>query len=271
MIKFLLAFLVIMLIQAALNEIRFGSPFDFGLGVWQDITTHNHIEGVIGYIFSMGWGIFFNAPIMILLPLSLYLLFSSQNKDKKALGFLVLSLFVITWIFFGTMKDPHWSGYGGWGPRYFTTVLPLLVISIGFAIQKFSKSTLFKSSFLGLAVFGFFVGLMGKLVWYFYAYGYGWTVLRFHKLENWFEVLNYDINYAPITLHVKTLLTNFIPDGIPTQNIDHARGLAPCPYDFFIYCEIGIGPFIGILLAFAFVGYLLILKNIPKMTSREIL
>jgi len=259
---FLIGFSIIMLTQVWLNDIRFGSYSDFGFGFQQDITTHSHIEGVIGYIFSLGWGLPFNSPLLIFFPFAVYIIM----KKNLPLAIFLLYLFMITWLFHGTEQEPHWSGYGGWGPRYFTMILPFLILSLGFLIEKFSTNIKFKISFIVLAVFGFFVGLMGKLVWYFYGYGYGWQVLKYHLKENWFELLNYDINYAPITLHLQTLLTDFIPHGINPLNTEFARGLAPCSYDLYIYCEIGILPFIGILILLTTVGFLLLkkLKINPK-------
>jgi len=267
---FLISFLLVMLIQASLNETRFGSIFDFGLANRQDVTTHKHLDGIVGYIFSLGWGVFFNSPLLILFPLTLFLLLSSTNTNKKSLGILLIYLFVVTWFFFGTLESRAWSGYGGWGPRYFTMILPLLVISLGFLFEKFSKNKLFQGSFIGLAIFGFFVSLMGKLTWYFYGYAYGWQILKTHQLDNGWELLNYNVNYAPITLHVMALQTNFV-ESYRFLNIELARGLAPCPYDFFIYCQLGIGSFILIIAALAIVGILIlkILKKKPNKNSNE--
>ena len=260
LVFFLLGVFILLFIQAALNEEKYGTVFEFGYPTF----VHSYTDGLIGYIFSLGWGLPFNAPLLIFAPISIFILLSSKNNEHKFFGItLVYCLFAI-WIFNGTILSPHWSGYGGWGPRYFTTILPLLIISLGFAISKFSKSNAFKLGFIGLASFGFFVNLMGKLVWYMYGYSYGWRILNTHVIENGWERLNYDFQIIPLTLQLLTLTSDYVQNlGRPSSGA-LSWGLAPCPYDLFIYCEIGLIPFIIILLSLGLVGFLIFhnLKNL---------
>lgn len=253
-ILFLVGVSILMIIQAFLNIIRFNSVTDFGFGWQQNITTHSHIDGIIGYIFSLGWGIPFNAPLLILFPISIYLIW----KKNKILAVFLSYCFLITWIFHGTEISPNWSGYGGWGPRYFITILPLMIISLGFTIQKFYHNQIFRISFIGLALVGFFVNFIGKLVWYIYGYSYGWEIMKTHLMENSWLQLNYNFQYAPITLHLLVLNSDYLKNlGIPTI-IPQAWGLSPCPYDLFIYCNWGIIPLIGILIALSIIGYIIL-------------
>ena len=145
----------------------------------------------------------------------------------------------------------------------------MLILSLGFLWEKYYNKKIFKLSFIGLAVFGFFVSIVGKLVWYMYGYTYGWNVLKIHKIENGWLLQNYDIYFAPITQNLMALITNHIPN-IPTPySYIIARGLAPCPVDFFLYCNLGILPFLIILLSLFFMGFLIlkILRNgLPQST-----
>jgi len=145
-------------------------------------------------------------------------------KKNRSLGLFLIYLFMASWIFFGTLGSVAWSGYGGSGPRYFTTILPLLILSLGFVLEKYSNKKFFKLSFIGLAVFGFFVSFVGKLVWYMYGYTYGWNVLKTHLIENGWMLQNYDIRYAPITLNLMFLLTNHI-QNIGRWHISQIMGL----------------------------------------------
>jgi len=262
---FLIGVIFLMLVQAALNEERHGSVFEFG---YYDF-KHSFTDGLVGYIFSLGWGLPFNAPLLIFVPISIYILLSSKNNEYKFFGItLVYCLFAI-WIFNGTLTSPHWSGYGGWGPRYFTTIMPLLIISLGFVILKFSKSKTFRLGFIGLASFGFFVSLMGKLVWYMYGYSYGLRILKTLQLGNGWERLNYDFQYFPLTLHLLTLNSDFIQNmGKPLTGVT-SWGLAPCSYDLFLYCELGIIPFILILIALTIVG-LFILRTLKIISKSNV-
>jgi len=259
-ILFLISISIILFIQALLNEARYESYTSFGLGSLQDPAVHlKNYEGIIGYIFSIGWGVFFNAPLLLLFPVAIFLIM----KKNRSLGFLLLYLFIVTWLFHGTERSVVWSGYGGWGPRYFTTILPLLIFSLGFVLQKYSNKKILKTAFAGFAIFGFFVSFIGKLVWYMYGYSYGWVVLKTEVIKNGWLLQNYDISYAPITQNLMFLFTNHVESFPSPYSHNIARGLAPCPVDFFIYCNIGILPFVVILISLCFIGFL-ILKILKK-------
>jgi len=262
---FLIGVIFLMLIQAALNEERFDSVFEFGID--KSIDNHSYTDGLVGYIFSFGWGLPFNAPLLIFVPISIYILLSSKNNEYKFFGITLAYCLFAIWIFNGTILSPFWSGFGGWGPRYFTTIMPLLIISLGFVIKQFSNSNIFKTTFLGLAIFGFFVSLMGKLVWYIYGYNYGWGVLYINSGANYWSRFNYDFMISPTVLHLLTLNSDYI-QKIGGNSGSLGWGLAPCPYDLYIYCEFGMLGFIAILTSLFFVGILL-LKLLKKPTYKK--
>jgi len=262
---FLIGVIFLMLIQAALNEERFDSVFEFGID--KSIDDHSYTDGLVGYIFSFGWGLPFNAPLLIFVPISIYILLSSKNNEYKFFGITLAYCLFAIWIFNGTIISPFWSGFGGWGPRYFTTIMPLLIISLGFVIKQFSNSNIFKTTFLGLAIFGFFVSLMGKLVWYMYGYTYGWDVLYINSGANYWSRFNYDFMISPTVLHLLTLNSDYI-QKIGGNSGSLGWGLAPCPYDLYIYCEFGMLGFIAILTSLFFVGILL-LKLLKKSTYKK--
>jgi len=256
----LMGILFLLLIQAELNDYRFGSYSDFGVGVFQDISARVYLEGIPGFIFSLSYGVFFNAPLLVLFPFAIYLIL---RKGNISLGLFLAYSFLISWIYFGTGPPIHWTGFVGYGPRYFTTILPLLIISLGFLMKEYSNKRIFNLSFVGLAMFGFFVSFVGKLVWFYYGFSYGWLILKMNKLENlWTTLRHYDFGYSTMGLNLKALTTpEFIPslEGTP----DARWGLTPCLYDLYIYCELGIVLFILILTICAMVG-LLILKTLLR-------
>lgn len=232
---FIFTFVFLLIIQAALNEIRFDSLTDFGYGPQQKLSYYSHVDGLIGYIFGLGWGLPFNAPLVLLLPFSLYLI----SKKHKDLAVMIVYCTVITWIFYGTQPSPHWSGYGCWGSRYFLPILPLLIVSLGFLFSEYKNSRIFKVSFTTLATIGFSVGILGKLVWYMYGFTYGWNVYKLNLIKNWFDLQNYNLQYLPVTLNILTIKT-----GYPAKLVGHAFGpqswgLTPCTYDLFIFCKFG--------------------------------
>jgi hypothetical protein len=77
--------------------------------------------------------------------------------------------------------------------------------------------------------------------------------------------MTWDPNYSPIILHLKILSEDYV-SGIPVDAYRYsawyyaAYGLAPCQYDFFIFCTIGIVPVV-ILGAVAVILAIIILKG----------
>lgn len=227
---FVSVFIGITIIQLAVNYLKYGSITDFGYNTIGVVSEHGNWEGVIGLLFSPGWGIIFYFPLIVLLPL----IFSKIFHKDKAWLFLVIYSFVTVWIFFGTEATPHWSGFGGWGPRYFIPILPLLVISLGYLFNQMTKN--YKIIFIVLASIGFFVNLLGKLVWYMAGYSYGWGVERLLEKENSFSYFAWVPNYSPIIEHLKVLVSNY---GFEVINpITKKPG---CYIDVFVNCVGGIG------------------------------
>ena len=114
-------------------------------------------------------------------------------------------------------------------------------------MKKYSSNKYFNFSFIGLAIWGFFVSFMGKLVWFYYGAAYGWRILE-HKetVENYWDIRQYNFDYSNLGNLINALTTpNFIPSLENTAG--QYWGLTPCLYDLFIYCELGIIPFITIV------------------------
>jgi len=246
----LISFFVVMMIQAYTNEARFGSVTDFGFGLGQDISNNKYLRGVWIYLIGLDGAVPIYAPLLIMIPLALYIAW----KKNRSFVLLVTICFAITYLFHGT----QWAwGLGGWGARYFTIILPLLIIPLGFVIQKYAQSNIFRISFVSLAVFGFFSAIVGKLVWWVYAYYiFGGSFLLHEKIDSTARGLlqNYNLEYSKITLHLGFLNTDFI------QNFQHGYfgGLAPCVYDLYIYCELGVILFIITLGALSVISYILL-------------
>jgi hypothetical protein len=238
---FIIVFIIISTIQLVVNYLKYDSLLDFGYSGIPVVSDHSHWEGMVGLLFSPGWGLIFYFPLVILIPLSFSKIF---HKDKEWL-FLVLYSFVSVWIFFGTEATPHWSGFGAWGPRYFIPILPLLVISLGYLFYQNKRNT--KIFFFVLASIGFFINLIGKLVWYMTGYSYGWGMENLLKKENPFEYFAWIPYFSPIMEHLKVLVSNY---GFDIVNpITKTSG---CSIDVFVYCMGGIG--IGLMMFALIIG-----------------
>lgn len=251
-ILFVASFILIMIIQALINDSRFGSFSDFGFGGFQGLQTHQDYEGLYGYFTSLAWGVPIHFPLFVFFPIALFLIW----KKDKSQSLLFLYCFAATLFFYGTLPVPGlWQGAPGWGPRYFTTILPLLVISLGFVINQYNQKKIFKISFIGFAGFGFFMSLMGKLVWAIYGfYTYGEGVMKSNLIANRMFLHSYNLEYTPLNFHLQVLKEGYMERFVNGSG----GGLAPCNYDLYVLCKIGEFPFILLLIGCGFLAFLVI-------------
>jgi hypothetical protein len=241
-VEFFVGLLPPIALQLYLNVLRFNSLTDFGSSYTIQYQPHAYIEGIYGMFLSPGFGLIVNFPLILLFPIAAYYLWK-QNKNFCAI---FLYFFVSTWLFFGTWESPIWHGYGAWGPRYMVPVVPIIVITLGSLLQRFSLNYPIKISYSVLASIGFLVNLLGILVWYQAGYGYGWVV--YHE-----ENFEYDLRYIPVVLHWKVLTTDFWKN-LPSP----WYGWEPCIPDNFLYCNFGILPVILVLVAIGYVSFSLL-------------
>jgi len=265
--------LIIVLIQLIMNFLRFGSPLSFTYHGVQSLTTSQtwgHLftsyEGFYGLLISPGWSVFLFYPISILIPISFYLLY----KKDKSLAILFTVSLVVIWFYVGVQE--YWTGFGGWGPRYLIPVLPLITMSLGIILIKF-QSFKWITLFAGLTIIGFFVNLLGRLVWYKTGYTVYWDGLSSGSAIP--GDLDWNINFSPIVNHFKIATSDWTILKWPNPGPEafgygiFLNQLYPqCRFDLFLYCNYGIVPVI-ILGTFMIIISLFILRLLktPKVAS----
>jgi len=252
---YFLTFSVTVGIQLIINFYKYDSFTNFGYGGFENSSTHTSLLGIAGLVFSPGWGLIFYFPLAILLPLALYKIY----KHDKKFFMLVSYSFAVVLFFFGTQPTPFWSGFGCWGPRYFIPFLPFASLSLGYLLQNVSRNSIMKFSFIILGSIGFFVNLLGSLVWYMIGYVYGWGAERLLSRPNSFDYFAWVPQYSPIIEHLKVLAANYgslIPNPITRK--------ADCSIDIFLYCTGNIIP-----LALLLVGITILAIVILKMLRIE--
>jgi hypothetical protein len=268
LICFLLALGIIILFAGLVNYWRFGSFTDFGYGYHQSLAFHGGWKGLGGLLASPGVGIVLYFPLVILLPIALKYMY----RENKGIVYLTVFIILVCWLFFGTIHVPdspadlsyYWWGVG-WGPRYLIPLLPFIAIVLG-ALLYVKNRLVLEIPLIILCILGFSVNFLGKLVWYQYAYGYGWSIEGLSKYDqtfpqthiNSYDVMTWNLYYSPIILSLKVLTSDFV-SKIPNEFI--ANGLAPCSYDIYIFCKFGIIPMLllsGVIVILAF----LILREI---------
>ena len=256
LVGFFIGLIPIIGIQIFLNLMRFDSVLDFGFGQWQTESVHTSIEGLYGMFLSPGFGLITNFPLFILFPIGFYYFW----KHHRALSYLFLSIFLSSWLFFGTFESPMWHGYGGWGPRYFVPLIPIIVIPLGSFLIHFT-SNFSKIACAGLAGIGFFVNLLGTIVWYQVGYNYGWSTLRAVVSDEGFvKHFQWDIHYIPIVLHWSVLVTDHWNKIKNNFTYDYWDSCVP---DSFLYCKFGLIPVILMFIILGVIGFI-ILRNIRK-------
>ena len=276
LISFLIVLTIVLFFAGLVNYWRFGSFTEFGYGYFESLSAHNGWRGLIGLLTSPGAGLIFFFPLAILLPLA----FRYMYRKNKGLFFLSAFVIIATWLDVGTLSfdfEPFaWSGAIAWGPRYLVPVLPFIVIVFGALLQQLERlrrrssvQMLFlKTSIIILCVAGFYVNLVGTLVWYQYGIIYGWEREGLAKYPNNMDIMTWNPYYSPIILHTKALMTDFVSDIEPEKYRDTSwywatYGLAPCSYDVYIFCKFGIVPII-FLSAVITVIAILIMMEISK-------
>lgn len=239
---------VVAAVQMWINHARFGDVLDFGYGPHAGLEGHAYADGLVGLIFSPGFGLLANMPLFALFPVGVYLLW----KRHRALALLVGYAFAVSYAYFGTLDSPLWHGFGGWGPRYLVPVIPLLVLPLGFFLDK-AAGMLARASFVALAAAGFLVNLAGVLVWYHQGYGYGWHLLRIEgvPLEQQVGFFQWVPEYAPAVLNLRALNAGYWESIMPAPGVAYWPACVP---DVLAYCSFGLAGTIPVLAAVAAAG-----------------
>jgi hypothetical protein len=260
---FLMTLSILLLLMGLVNYTRFGSFTEFGYFQYAGLSFHKGgWTGLVGLLVSPGKGLIIYFPLVILLPLALRYVYNSQNN--RWLFYLVIYVVVANWLFFGTIDDSEtrfWSGATAWGPRYFVPILPFIVLTFGALIKRLplhlKYGSLLKITLIVLCSAGFVINLPGKLV----SSEYGEIYAR-EEEGVYLDDMAWNPSYSPVIVHIRTLMDNY-PSHFPVEEYryrilsDIAYGLAPCSYDFYIFCNFGLAPILvlsaALLLALAII------------------
>lgn len=123
LIIFLAPTLVIGLVLLYFNLVRFGSLTE--TGYTQEILFRKPWVGAFGLLFSPGRGLFFYAPLMLLLFFGLR---PAWRRLPRLYFWLIVSICLCYWLFYGSWFA--WGGTWGWGPRFLLPILPLLMVFV---------------------------------------------------------------------------------------------------------------------------------------------
>jgi hypothetical protein len=142
-------------VLAGLNVYRFGSITDFGYQSQSEGFTNPLLEGLYAVLLGPNKGLVFYAPVVILVPWSLWKLRKSHLREAVFFA-TTLGIQVI-------LISMWWSPEGGasWGPRYILPVVPLAIVCAAMILES-SRWT--KRIFAACMVAGILVNLLGVLI-----------------------------------------------------------------------------------------------------------
>jgi hypothetical protein len=140
---FLLSVLVCVAGVGALNQIRFGSPFNTGyhvalptLGVAFSTPIY---EGLWGIVFDGDVGLLWFAPLILLLPLT----WRRFQRDHPLESFVCIALVAPSIVFFSAYT--YWHGGWAYGPRLLTPILPFLIFPLSSMLPQASGARFSRS------------------------------------------------------------------------------------------------------------------------------
>lgn len=143
-------------IAAWYNFARFGDPLDLGYHGGTSFPTPLH-TGIFGLLWSPGKGLFWFAPLTILIGWAGRDLFRKHRAEAVLFACIVISTLVLHAKYFA------WGGDGSWGPRYLLVLLPMLILSLAPWLQRASVGI--RRTAVALACVGFGVQLAGTAIY----------------------------------------------------------------------------------------------------------
>jgi hypothetical protein len=145
--------LVMVGINALFAWWRFGDPTDLGYqNVYQD---HPLLSGLTGQVWSLGKGVLWYAPIVLLCAVGAVLLARRRTPEVVVL----VAVAAANTVFYA--RVPFWPGDNSWGPRYTLIVLPVVVpLAIGVLRWTWGLRAIQVAGVVGLLL----VGVPGTLV-----------------------------------------------------------------------------------------------------------
>ena len=166
------------------------------------------IQSAYGLLFSPGVGLLIFCPILI----TMFYSFFDFYKKNKSECILFISFIAIVIFFYS--NNQAWHGLQGWGARYLTTLIPFLLIPLGFSIEKIQKKA-FKIILAGLGILGIIFNLsyivtdVSWFIWGLMGSGVGLYELGHEPLQSlWIHpAVLWTFDYSQLTHSLKYMLT----------------------------------------------------------------
>ena len=135
---FIIPFTFFFILLLVRNYIAFGNIFDLGFGpIDEKGYLTPSFDGIVGLLFSPGFGLFIFAPIL----LTCFFSFVDFYKNHKLEFFMFLS-FIVTFLIFYGIFNTYWHAGQSWSARYLLVIVPILLLPLGTSIEKRKNKSL---------------------------------------------------------------------------------------------------------------------------------
>ncbi|MBA4312926.1 MAG: hypothetical protein C0417_09875 [Chlorobiaceae bacterium] len=183
------------------NFIRFSNPLNTGYAGGTSFNIPFYV-GMFGLLFSPGKGMFWFAPLLLLI----FPTINEFRKHHRDETYLIGGMFIVNLILSSVYIA--WGGDGSWGPRYLSPFLPLFFLMIAFYLNRAQK--IVKQFAITLTVLGFIVQIGGISI---YAGAYLREIGEYPYQKNFddpefLSKAHFIPNYSPIIGHWKMLKRN---------------------------------------------------------------
>lgn len=146
------ALLPFMIWQMGYNHLRTGSVWTSPVQTAQYQVANgldgDLITGLTGLLFSPGKSLFLFAPLLLVALCGL----PAAWKRHRLLTAHIIAALILWLLLHGRIRS--WYGAWGWGPRYFVTILPILMLPLPLVLGAWWKSYSLRLVLLGLVIWG---------------------------------------------------------------------------------------------------------------------
>jgi hypothetical protein len=208
------------------NFVRTGSIVDFGYGGEGFLSSvlDKPWYGWFGLFMSAGCGLFVHAPLVVIAFMSIAFLW----EDDEHTAWVVAGFALISCLYYGSVSST-WCAQPAWGPRYMTSLMPVLFVPIGSLWARLSAtgSPWRRNPFAWLA-FGVpwaanvVVNLLAVLVDFSRGWQDHWALGVTYQTAAWVPY------FSGVTAHVR-LLRGWLAGGESSIDVHWLRGSAGTP------------------------------------------
>jgi hypothetical protein len=208
------------------NLIRTGSIIDFGYGGEGFLSSvlDKPWYGWFGLLMSPGCGLVVHAPLVVVALMSVALLW----EDDRSTAAVVAGVALIGCAYYGSVSST-WCAQTTWGPRYMTSLMPVLLVPIGSLWSRLaSAGSPWRRNPFAWLVLGVpwaanvFVNLLAVLVDFSRGWQDHWALGATYQTVAWVPY------FSGVTAHVR-LVRAWLAGGEASIDVHWLRGAAGTP------------------------------------------